>query len=61
MKKPKSANDFNYNIEESYILHADDSQLQRIFDAKYEKANLNEIVQECTHLTEIKRKGLYDF
>jgi len=29
-------------------------------DANYEKANLNEIVQECTHLNEIEKKGLND-
>jgi len=38
MKKPKSRNDFNYAIEESYVLQTDDSRLQRILDANYEKA-----------------------
>jgi len=33
MKKPTSTNDFNYAIEESYVLQADDSRLQRILDA----------------------------
>jgi len=61
MKKPKSTNNFNYAIEERHVLlQNDNSRLQRILDANYEKANLNEIVQECTHLNEIKRKGLND-
>ena len=59
MKKLKSANNFNYAIEESCVLQADDSRFQRILDSKYEKANLSEIVQECTHLSNIERKGKY--
>jgi len=60
MKKPKSTNNFNYAIEESHVLQNDNLRLQHILDANYEKANLNEIVQECTHLNKIEKKGLYD-
>jgi len=60
MKKPKTANNFNYNIEASYLLQ-DDSQLQRILDSRYEKATLNEIVQECVHLKKLNGKAYTTF
>ena len=59
MKHPQSANNFNYNIEESYALQAENSRLQRILDAKYEKANLLEITKNCTHLSTKEQKSLY--
>jgi len=58
MKKPTSANNLNYAIEECYVLQAGDSRLQHILDTKYEKTNLSEIVQECTHLNKIEQKGI---
>ena len=39
MKSPHCANNFNYNIEESYALQAENSRLQRILDAKYKKVD----------------------
>jgi len=56
MKKPKCTNNFNYAIKESYLLQADDSRLRRILDANYEKANLNELVQECTHWQAVRNR-----
>jgi len=58
LKKPTSANNLNYAIEECYVLQAGDSRLQRILDTKYEKTNLSEIIQECTHLNKIEQKGI---
>jgi len=33
MKLPDSANNFNYNIEESYVIQAEDARVQHILDA----------------------------
>ena len=55
-----SSGNFNYAIEESHVLQHDNSRLQCILDANYEKANLKEIVLECTHLNKIEQKGLND-
>ena len=55
MKRPNCANDFNYNIEESYALQAENSRLQRILDAKYEKANLLEITKNCIEYKRTKK------
>ena len=60
MKPPKCANNFNYNIEESYVLQAEETRLQRILDANYEKADLRKVVQECTHLSDIEKNSLYE-
>ena len=59
MKSPHFANNFNYNIEESYALQAENDRLQRILDAKYEKANLLEITKNCTHVSTKEQKSLY--
>ena len=47
MKLPDCANDYNYNIEESYALQAEDARVQRILNAKYKKANIKQAVHEC--------------
>ena len=59
MKLPDCANDFNYNIRESFALQAEDARVQRILDASYEKADIKQVVQECTHLSKKERHSLY--
>jgi len=41
MKPPDCENNFNYNIEESYALQAEDAHVQRILNAKNKKATLS--------------------
>jgi len=59
MKPPDCANDFNYNIEESYALQVEDASAQRILDAKYKKADIKQVVQDCTHLSKKEKHSLY--
>jgi len=59
MKLPDCLNDFNYNIEESYALQAEDTRVQLILNVKYNKADIKQVVQYCTHLSKKERPSLY--
>jgi len=45
MKLPDCVNNFNYSIEERYALQAEDARVQLILDAKYEKADITQVVK----------------
>ena len=52
-------------IEDSYYIHDTPhleetvERIKRILDAKYEPANLDEVIPNCTHLTKEQQEELY--
>jgi hypothetical protein len=49
----------SYHIQEAPHLEETVERIKRILDAKYEPANLDEVVAGCTHLTEEQKEELY--
>jgi hypothetical protein len=49
----------SYHIQEAPHLEETVERIKRILDAKYEPANLEEVVAGCTHLTEEQKEELY--
>jgi predicted aspartyl protease len=57
--KPENATRKEYfHIADSPTMDAATERIKHILDAKYEAANLKEIADSCTHLTEEKRQSL---
>ena len=48
----------SYAIEDSVAMNDATERIKKILDAKYEPANIDEVVAECTHLDESKRNKL---
>ena len=49
-----------FAIEDSVRVQDSLSRIKKILDAKYEPANLNEVVEECSHLESNERHQLYE-
>mgnify|MGYP005753024869 CR=1 FL=1 len=58
MKGMNASIETDYHIEDSFVIDSAASRIKTILDAKYVKANLEEIVNGYTHLTKDERKLL---
>ena len=47
-----------YHIQDSFSVDEASERIKRILDAKYEAANLDDVIQDCTHLSEIEQQKL---
>lgn len=50
----------SYHVQEPNLIATETQRLQSILDAKYEPANLNEIVEEAKHLNTEEQQMLFD-
>ena len=58
MKNPEILRVSNYSAENTQTIQAETERIQRILDAKYERANLVEIAKQATHLEKEEQKKL---
>ena len=59
MKSRDATLEDSYYVHDSPCLVEAAERIKRILDAKYEPANLDEIVGSCTHLSEEEKEGLH--
>ena len=58
MKEIDSTIENSYAVEDSEAVHDATERIKKILDAKYEPADLDEVVSACTHLTSAERDKL---
>jgi hypothetical protein len=58
MKSTEATIEDSFNINDSFSLEEAADRIKRILDAKYEPANLDEVTNNCTHLTDEERLKL---
>ena len=60
MKEYNGTFEETFNVENLIKEDEDLERIKRILDAKYEKADLNKVVENCTHLTPTEKQKLYN-
>lgn len=58
MKSVDATFETSYHVEDSDAIADATNRIQKILDAKYEPADINEIINDCTHLTEEEKQPL---
>ena len=61
MKDADSISEEAFYIQDPEAVAAATDRIKSILDAKYEKANLEEVAQEATHLSDKEKRMLHDF